>query len=393
VKSVAQLAVRVRTLEPQDPLVKAAEAVRLSGLGAAPVVEGTRVVGMVTQQSLTRAFAEMSPETAGDALVADLPLEPVIALPSALPPHDAILFFRANGLEAAPVVDPDGSFRGLVSAADLASDLCGRGRLPLIGGMATPMGVYLTGGGVRGGVGDAALCLTGAYLAGLTAVAALAADALFSLTGLPRHIPELAAWLQTIPSPQRAHLAMLFAAGLFAMLFRLSWVTGYHAAEHQVVHVLEAGDALTPEAVRRKPRVHPRCGTNLVAAVILMWLFWKLSREAVYYPSLQGLAVWVEALNPLLAMLATLALWRRVGNALQKYITTRPATSRQIGSGIRAANDLLRRYRSRGPMPITSWNRLWNSGLLQVLSGWLAFFLLLQLVARVFPIPSVLRLF
>jgi uncharacterized protein YqhQ len=56
-----------------------------------------------------------------------------------------------------------------------------------------------------------------------------------------------------------------FSLLLFALLFRLSWVTGYHAAEHQVVHTIEQGDDLRPEVVVAKPRVHPRCGSNLMA--------------------------------------------------------------------------------------------------------------------------------
>jgi uncharacterized protein YqhQ len=36
-----------------------------------------------------------------------------------------------------------------------------------------------------------------------------------------------------------------------------------------VVHAIERGEPLVLEVVRRMPRVHPRCGTNLVAGIAL----------------------------------------------------------------------------------------------------------------------------
>jgi uncharacterized protein YqhQ len=44
----------------------------------------------------------------------------------------------------------------------------------------------------------------------------------------------------------------------------------YHGAEHMTIHALEAGDPLTPDAVRRYPTAHPRCGTEFLVIVILL---------------------------------------------------------------------------------------------------------------------------
>ncbi len=44
----------------------------------------------------------------------------------------------------------------------------------------------------------------------------------------------------------------------------------YHGAEHQAIHALEAGDPLTPEAARRHPTAHPRCGTEFLVVVLLV---------------------------------------------------------------------------------------------------------------------------
>src|SRR5262249_3714835 len=93
---------------------------------------------------------------------------------------------------------------------------------------------------------------------------------------------------------------------LFGVLFRYSWVTGLHAAEHQVVHAIEMGDDLTPEAVRRKPRIHPRCGTNLMTAFGTFMLLRSLGDgwDVIAFP-------------------VVLLTWRIFGGFLQQHVTTR----------------------------------------------------------------------
>jgi hypothetical protein len=199
---------------------------------------------------------------------------------------------------------------------------------------------------VRGGVGDLALASTGIFMAILSLGATYITERVFMSAG------HLLAQIPLIPPDQLKPWAMGL---LFALLFRLSWVTGYHAAEHQVVHAMEAGDDLKPEVVRRKPRVHPRCGTNLVTAVLIMSFFWGNQ-------SLAGF-------EPLVAMIVTVVFWRRVGSWLQQWVTTRPATPDQIESGIAAGRQLMERYQKGVPSGGV-WRRVWNMGLLQVMSGW-----------------------
>ena len=47
-------------------------------------------------------------------------------------------------------------------------------------------------------------------------------------------------------------------------------VFAYHGAEHMTIHALEAGDPLRPEAIRKYPTAHPRCGTEFLVVVILL---------------------------------------------------------------------------------------------------------------------------
>jgi len=47
----------------------------------------------------------------------------------------------------------------------------------------------------------------------------------------------------------------------------------YHGAEHMTIHALEHGDPLTPDAIRRYPTAHPRCGTEFLVVVIILSIF------------------------------------------------------------------------------------------------------------------------
>jgi uncharacterized protein YqhQ len=69
----------------------------------------------------------------------------------------------------------------------------------------------------------------------------------------------------------------LFRAGIFIGYLALisqapdiRRVFQYHGAEHMTIHALEHGDPLVPDAVRRYPTAHPRCGTEFLVVVILI---------------------------------------------------------------------------------------------------------------------------
>ncbi|MFN3652482.1 MAG: DUF1385 domain-containing protein [Armatimonadota bacterium] len=369
-RTIGLLAVRTPSLHPSDSVGKAAELLRASTVKAVPVAADGRLVGLVTPESISELLAQ--PELPPDrARVGDLAFESYVVLPEAMSAAAALEVFRANGLRHAPVLDSLGGVIGVVGEAELASAVCGRIRPPIIGGMATPFGVYLTGGGVRGGVGDFALMSTGMYLGLLSVVAELVSAQLLSPDGWLDRWLTSGPTLAMVPVPL---LQMLLMFGMFGLLFRLSWVTGFHAAEHQVVHAIEAGDDLLPEIVRAKPRVHPRCGTNLVAGVMVASTVWWLN------PILGDLV-------PVLTLVATLYFWRRLGGVLQQYVTTRPATLRQLENGIAAGQELMEKYQVQPGERLSFPRRVWNMGILQVFSGFATLFALLALIQWLVPLP------
>jgi uncharacterized protein YqhQ len=90
------------------------------------------------------------------------------------------------------------------------------------------------------------------------------------------------AWLNAALKPIRPTVAFNLVDGLIRMSFFLVMIWSmsrlkdirrvfeYHGAEHKVVYVWEAGEPLTVENARTKPRQHPRCGTSFLMLVMLV---------------------------------------------------------------------------------------------------------------------------
>lgn len=327
---------------PEDSVQRAITELRKNDADILPIVRDLRLLGVVTQSSLARSLAE------GVDLID--PVTNVLTVAETIAPYatgaEALRKLATLGASTLIVVDDGNRVIGIIGTSDLVPSSRQAPRPPLVGGMATPFGVYLTNGAVSGGANGFALVSTGALMFTMLVSAQLAVE--WSMPYLLRAgFPESASeGLQAVLSP-----------ALFLIGMRLVPLSGTHAAEHQVVHALERGEALLPEIVRRMPRVHPRCGTNLAVAVTLfLGLFgmeWNPSTEV----------------RLLTAMLVTALLWKRLGALLQQFITTRPANEKQLKSGIRAANQLLEAYaKSRNSVPSIPL-RIWNSGLIHVMAG------------------------
>ena len=293
--------------------------------------------------------------------------------------RDALEMLNLSPMPALPVVDP---------ATGRVLAILSRPQPPRLGGMATPLGVYLHDGDSSGGAGFWGLFLTGVTMSGLILLAqagahGLAREAAVPLAGLTRwemHLPlGLQLWLSAatpwLPLP------------LVFLLLRLAPLSGTHAAEHQVVHCIERSAPLVAGSVRAMPRVHPRCGTNLLAGFTLFLLTFLAvfcAAQAGGWPLLDAVS-----LSAMLAGPVTLLLWRRIGCWIQQWFATRPATDRQIAGAIFAAEQVLtrRRQRMEGGMVLrfAGVRRLWAMGLAQILTGYLVVFGLLALAERLWP--------
>ncbi len=340
---IAPLARELRTANPETSILNALEALRENG-GWLPVVRLDRgFLGWVGEAEAQRALRE-GMDLTGQVKVLVNPPKAVLWRDATL--SEAMRILEDSESPILAVVDGEGRFLGGIAPSDLLPKYYSPERPPMVGGLATPFGVYLTSGGVTAGPNGWALFLTGMAMVSLLLVAGTVsnelAEAIFRLTARD----SLALGIGGVAS-------FLF----FFTLMRLVPLSGTHGAEHQVVHAIERGEPLEPSIVRRMPRVHPRCGTNFGVGVILFLGI--------------GTAPWIpsEELRLLLAAVVTLTLWRRIGSFVQQNFTTKPPTDRQLEAGIRSGKELLERYAKEGHPLTNPWERIWRSGLLQVMSG------------------------
>lgn len=303
----------------------------------------------------------------------------------------ALELLRGAPGESMPVLHPEtGQVMGVLSRGQpIAKPV----HPPRLGGMATPLGVYLTDGISSGGAGFWGLFLSGVTLGALGIVAQAIIQYGWRLTAA--HAPILAtmlavhssgafqAWMGQMESGVWPTLLII---GLLLALLRCLPMAGTHAAEHQVVHCIERGVPLQIECVRSMPRVHPRCGTNLVIGFTLFQTVFLAAWSAglcAGWPSVDSAALAVFCAAPV-----TLLYWRRLGGFAQYWLATRPATDKQIASGIAAATEVLQRRsdaRYRRAPRFRLARRIWSMGLAQVFMGYAALFGLFMAIDHLWP--------
>jgi CBS domain-containing protein len=354
---VGRMIVPVPTLPATAGIGHAAQVLAESSVMALPVIDDERFVGLFGHAQLSQVLGEgrdlYSP-------VASLALNPY-SVGREESAGTALRLILDQNVDAVAVLDPSGYPLGIVTRLEFFASGHEPLRPAMVGGMATPLGVYLTTGAVSAGPPRWALALTGAVMFSMLFIGNIAGDFLGGfLFGLRWPIPIINA----------VSTGVVFV--VFLSLLRLSPLAGYHGAEHQVVHAIERGEPLVPVIVARMPRVHPRCGTNLAAAVVVF-----LSLATAPWPR-------EPELRLLLALVATAAIWRPLGSLLQAYVTTRKPNAEQLRAGIRSGEELLRRHADQGVARPSVLTRIWNSGILLVLAGSMGMAALVVALARFF---------
>ncbi len=372
-------------ISPYEPLAAVHAALRRSPSGSLCVGVAGHVLGVLSLALLNRVLAANMKYIGGGtgSMPAQTPLsvlldgpEPLLVLASApqLRASDPLSRIQAafDAISDAPLIvvclnGPRPVYAGVVYRSDSVAAALGNLAPARVGGMATPLGVYLTDGVVQGGAGNLGLVLAGVSMSVLYTIAVAISSLLFQWLETAYHFDFLRLLMLTfLRLNPNAVIALAgdfqaaLAVPLLLILLRLVPVAGYHAAEHQVVHCLERGEPLTPENVRRMPRVHPRCGTNLVAGLSIL----TLAISVVF--ALTGSI----ATSVLSGVIVTMLTWRQVGSAIQQFLTTRAASDKQIASGIRAGQEVVARSLANGlESRPTFAQRVWNMGLVQLMAG------------------------
>lgn len=109
-----------RTVRPEDTLQQAAQAMDELNVGVLPVIEGERLVGLLTDRDIvvrsTSAGQDPTQTRVADAMTA----EPH-SLQQDAPVLEAIRMMEQQQLRRVPVLDAGGRLVGIVSLGDLAA--------------------------------------------------------------------------------------------------------------------------------------------------------------------------------------------------------------------------------------------------------------------------------
>jgi len=244
--------------------------------------------------------------------------------------------------------------------SDLDTSLTSRPRH--ISGLALLRGVFLSTGNARS-ASDLSLITAGAAFILLFGVSTLLAYTIVYLVGrLVPQVPLVAIYTYTLPItyPDPYVGWRIGVHGIrfvsFLALLRFSPIAGYHGAEHKVVNAIEQTGSLDEEVVRKMPRQHMRCGTNLLAGLAPLLL--ELTPDVNMTP-----------LTLVILLVVGLLLRREIGYVVQSVFTTREPSPGQLRAGIESGRRLWKRWLDTPPRPTAPIERLWGRGLPQVALG------------------------
>jgi hypothetical protein len=141
----------------------------------------------------------------------------------------------------------------------------------------------------------------------------------------------------------------------FFAILRLTPLSGYHAAEHMTVHAIEAGCELTEDNVRQMPRVHGRCGSNILGWLLPLLILVPITRYYPWYLVVPG------------ALAGGYLLRRVLGTAVQWLFTTSPPSPKQLRVGVETGRSLLHRYNAAMGARVSRLQAAGNRGLVHML--------------------------
>jgi len=255
-----------------------------------------------------------------------------------------------------PIVEEDGTYTGaVITRSSIIHYLTRLVKPRSLGGLATPLGVYITDGKHQGGAGSSGLFLTGIVLGVIINIVQLITTVALGFLGITA--------INGVTLP----LIIIAQITLFLLILRLTPLVKYHAAEHQTINAIERGMPLSLETVKRQPKEHIRCGTNLM--VLILGLQLVIMAYAGFFSKFDPL---LQFLFLVVGFSFVFSYWKQGGMLLQKYFTTVKGSDKYIFSGIKAGEDILKKYKedTAAESPTLS-QKIWNMGLIQIIAGFM----------------------
>lgn len=328
------------------------ELFKVADIDTLPVIDTSgNIVGIVSEYDLAQILPEWSFQEESyryDVKVADIMTKEVWVEKENTNIKDILSSIHQLHTRVIPIVDEYGRYTGRSITRQVLIGFLTRMVKPRsIGGLATPIGIYMTDGKHQAGSGNLGLVLAGLTLGGIIILTELITGYLFS----GKNLPDI--------------LVILIQLTLFILILRATPLVRYHAAEHQTIHAIEKGLPLTPETVRMQPRPHKRCGTNLMVLLFGIQLVLLISIQFIKIPLIQFLIL-------ITGFLFVFSNWRNIGMWLQEFFTTKRANHIQIENGIKVGEEILRKHKEdTSPTRPGFFLKLWNMGFLQVLGSFL----------------------
>lgn len=331
-------------------LLQAMEIFKSGNYQAIPVLSfDNQVVGYITEKEITNLIALQSTaswESLKDYTIESLELNPASKVTWESTIEDITVEFSNKKVELLPVINESRKYTGYcITTKKMVSYTLAAVKPRSVGGLATPIGVYLTDGFYSGGTGTLGLILTGVFLSLIITLINIVTEVAFAEIPLSNSV------------------LLLFQLLLFLFILRLTPLVKYHSAEHQTIHAIERGLELTLENVKLQPKEHRRCGTGYMALLLGVELIVFFSLD--YSQEINLIAM--SALIVLTTILLFLT-WRRLGHWLQRFLTTSKPSDKHLLSGIKAGKELLTFYKNNSkPVKVTIYNKIWKMGLIQIL--------------------------
>lgn len=173
-----------------------------------------------------------------------------------------------------------------------------------------------------------------------------------AVTGLFKHITDNGIILSIIEGVIKICIFIAYIV-LVSCQKDIKRVFMYHGAEHKTINCYESGEDVTVENVRKKSRIHPRCGTSFifyvmfVSILIFSFISWdKVALRMIYkillLPVVAGISYEIIRFSGKSKSKVVRAL--SVPGMLLQRITTAEPDDEQIEIGIASLKTLLGEY-------------------------------------------------
>lgn len=357
------LAIKIPAVYSHSLILEVINIFKNFNVNAVPVVNlDNEVVGIVTEREITQLIALQSLSGWSDLknyMVSSVILDTFNTISTSATLEEMVVEFNDKHLELLILVNDNNVYSDYcITHASLTRYTYDSIKPRSIGGLATPIGVYLTDGYYNSGPGFLGLFLTGITLSIVLNIIYFLSFFLF----------EHFQMSQTI-----LLVTQLF---LYIILLRLSPLVGVHAAEHQTVHAMEKGIELTLENVKQQPKEHHRCGSNLMVLLLGISVL-----TTIYFDYLSTFSLPEKSVFIILFTFVLFSTWKKAGMLLQKFLTTAKATDKQLMNAIKSGQQLLDFYKNNThPIKVTIYHKIWNMGIIQVLFTFLIVSIIIQFI-------------